>query len=29
MLALNLAGLGLWLYWRHRFNAREPATALA
>jgi MFS transporter, DHA1 family, multidrug resistance protein len=29
MLALNLAGLGLWLYWRQRFNAREPATALA
>jgi DHA1 family bicyclomycin/chloramphenicol resistance-like MFS transporter len=29
MLALNLAGLGLWFYWRQRFNTREPATALA
>jgi DHA1 family bicyclomycin/chloramphenicol resistance-like MFS transporter len=29
MLTLNLAGLGLWFYWRQRFNAREPATALA
>lgn len=29
MLTLNLAGLGLWFYWRHRFNTREPATAPA
>ncbi|MHB1142121.1 MAG: multidrug effflux MFS transporter [Sulfuricaulis sp.] len=29
MLTLNLAGLGLWFYWRQRFNAGEPATALA
>jgi DHA1 family bicyclomycin/chloramphenicol resistance-like MFS transporter len=29
MLALNLAGLGLWFYWRQRFNTREPATALS
>lgn len=29
LLVLNLAGFGLWLYWRQRFSAREPATALA
>lgn len=29
MLALNLAGFGMWFYWRRRFNAREPATALS
>jgi DHA1 family bicyclomycin/chloramphenicol resistance-like MFS transporter len=29
MLALNLAGFGLWFYWRQRFSAKEPATALA
>ena len=28
MLALNLAGFGLWLYWRHRFNSREAAAVL-
>ena len=29
MLALNLAGFGLWYYWRRRFSIQEPATALS
>lgn len=29
LLALNLAGFGLWLYWRHRLSAGAPQTALA